>query len=96
MGDEADARLDWEIGRALMDWPRASPRVRYHLDDGFQQTEWWTMKTGERIRLVDMTPRHRGNTVRMLEREVAGVLGVTVRELHEAPLIRKMIELGIE
>jgi hypothetical protein len=74
------------------DWAREAKRYRFGSD--FQQTEWHKQKTGVMIRLEDMSPSHRGNTIRLYERKVDGLRGVSIEKLHEQPLIKRMIELG--
>ncbi len=71
-------------------------RIVYRWGAGFQDTETWTMKHGGTIALAEMTPQHRGNVVRMLERKAQKLPGVDIRSLHKTPLVKKMLELGIE
>lgn len=52
-------------------------------------TETWTTKDGEVLRLEEMTPRHRGNVVRHLQKRLGA-------QANSAPLVKRMLELGVE
>lgn len=95
MGDFAEDMLDRELERAMLG-PRRRGGILFRFGPGFYDTETWTMKDGATIKLVDMSARHRGNVIRMLERRVRGLPGVDAYGLHHTPLIQKMKELGIE
>ena len=97
MGESAEELLErlypWAFGELSS---RRSTEVKYGYGAEFQRTEYWTTREGTRIRLEDMTPSHRGNTIRMLERQARLTNGLTVEKLHATPLIKKMKRLGIE
>lgn len=50
----------------------------------------WTMIDGEKVRLGDMEPSHRGNCVRMLRRKYGDIVA------YSAPIVQAMLLLGIE
>lgn len=95
MGDWAEDALEQEMMRAGVSTIRPGGLL-FRFSDGFQRTDIWTMKNGEEIKLEDMSPRHRGNTIRMLERKVGNLPGIDRRALHRQPLIKRMKELGTE
>jgi len=72
MGDAADDAID-----SLLDWhldsgPRVGPKsiVTWGFPAHFFQTEEHITKDGTRMTLEEMTPRHRGNTIRLRERNL--------------------------
>jgi hypothetical protein len=55
------------------------------------QTKTWTTQDGTDIAVEDMTPRHRGNVIRMLARKSG-----TPNLVESYPLVIRLRELGVE
>lgn len=94
--DEQDAEL-WDRWQELVAGTRVIEVPKsYKFGPGMDQTKLWVTKEGKSLYLEHMTPSHRGNVVRMLERKVTTLPGLTVEALHETPLIQRLKELGTE
>jgi hypothetical protein len=92
MGEYAEERLALLYPEAFghRPWKRYSaPRLT--VPSTVNQTVTWTMQDGSTIACEEMTPRHRGNVIRMLARKSG-----TPNLVESYPLVKRLRELGIE
>lgn len=96
MGEYAEDRLEWEMGRAGVPGYGRRPRFDQVPRDptpAMMQDKIWTTKEGEKIRLEDLTPRHRGHIIAMLERACRN--RAEVEQLRDSPLMVRLRELEL-
>jgi len=90
MGEAADWAIEQMENRALLETrPKSSGKSHGYYPRWAFDTEIWTTKDGEALKIEEMTPRHRGNVVRHLQRKFGA-------QVNSAPLVRRMLELGTE